>query len=351
MAQQARALPGVRAALPLLDQQATIIGPKGRMSVDLLGVDSQFAKLGGPLARKFSGRELSHQRVIALPKPLADTIGVESFQDAYLQTGTGAHETLVATTLGPSEAGGLLDSQIVLAPIKYAQQLVGAQHRISRLYIKLTPGNPPATVASLRRLAASNNLDFEPADFDAVLFSVASAPAQQGESLFSGISAVVGVLFAFNAMLLTVGERRRLIGMMRRQGTVRTMIVQALVFDALVIGAIASIIGLALGELLSIELFRSQPGYLAFAFPVGQQRIVTAATFAEAFAAGLAAAIVGMLAPVIDIIARPLRPAAEVERPPRGWTVARLLTGVLCLAATAAIVTMPAHGRRMPPAP
>ena len=139
-------------------------------------------------------------------------------------------------------------------------------------------------------------------------------------------------------MLLTVGERRRLIGMMRRHGTVRTMIVQALAFDALVIGVTASVIGIALGELLSIELFRAQPGYLAFAFPVGQERIVTAATFAEAFAAGLAAALVGVLAPVRDIIARPLRPPAEVERAPRGWTAARLLTGVLCLAATAAIV-------------
>ena len=334
----AQAIPGVRAALPLVDQQATIIGPKGRTSVDLIGVDPQFAKLGGPLARKFSGRELSHQRVIALPQPLAGTIGVESFQDAYLQTGSGVHEALVATTLGAREAGDLLDSQMVLAPIKYAQQLIGAQGRISRLYIKLRTGSPPGTVAALRRLATANDLDFVPANFDAALFAVASAPAQQGESLFSGISAVVGFLFAFNAMLLTVGERRRLIGMMRRQGTVRTMIVQALAFDALVIGVTASIIGLALGELLSIELFRAQPGYLAFAFPVGQERIVTAATFAEAFAAGLAAALVGVLAPVRDIIARPLRPPVEVERPPRGWTAARLLAGVLCLAATSAIV-------------
>jgi putative ABC transport system permease protein len=338
LARPAGAIPGVRATLPLLDQQATIIGPKGRTSVDLLGVDPQFAKLGGPLARKFSGRQLSHQRVIALPKPLAETIGVESFQDAHLQTGSGAHETLVAATLGPGEAGGLLQSQIVLAPIGYAQRLVGSQGRISRLYIKLAPGSTPATLVALRRLAAANDLNFEPADFDAVLFSVASAPAQQGANLFSGISAVVGFLFAFNAMLLTVGERRRLIGMMRRQGTPRSMIVQALAFDALVIGAAASIIGLGLGELLSIELFRSQPGYLAFAFPVGQQRIVTAATFAEAIGAGLLAALVGVLAPLKDIIARPLRPSAQADRTPRGWTIARLAAGVSCLAASAAIV-------------
>jgi putative ABC transport system permease protein len=337
LAKKVQATPGVQAALPLLYQPSTIVGPHGRDSVTLIGVDPQFAKLGGSIARKFSGREIARQRVIALPKPLANAIGIEAFQDAYLQTPTGVHETLVATVLSPSEAGGLIDSQLALAPIKYAQRLAGAQGRISRLYIKLKPGNSTATVAALRHLAVANNLNFVPADFDAVLFSVASAPQQQGESLFSAISAVVGFLFAFNAMLLTVGERRRLIAMMRRHGTSRTMLVQGLMFDALALGVVASIVGLALGELLSVELFHSQPGYLAFAFPVGQQRIVTFASFAEAVGTGFLAALVGVLAPVRDIVARPLRSEEEIVHAPRGWTGARLTVGVLCLIATATI--------------
>lgn len=335
---EAQALPGVRAALPLLEQQATVIGPKGQASVDLIGVDPRFARLGGPLARKFSARELSKQKVIALPKPLAESVGVSQFEDVRLQTGTRVVETLLAATLGGSEVGGLVDSQLALAPIKYAQQLLGANGRISRVYIKVKPGLDATAAAGLRRLAAANHLNLVPADFDAQLFAVASAPAQQGESLFSGISAVVGFLFAFNAMLLTVGERRRLITTLRRRGTPRPMIVQALVFDALVIGLAASALGLLLGELISIELFHAQPGYLAFAFPVGSQRIVTLATFAEAVGAGLLAALVGVLAPVRDILARPLRAQVEIERTPRGWTAARIIAGIACLATTTLIV-------------
>ena len=184
----------------------------------------------------------------------------------------------------------------------------------------------------------ANHLNLAAADFDAQLFAVASAPAQQGESLFSGISAVVGFLLAFNAMLLTVGERRRQITTMRRRGTRRMMIVQALMFDALVIGVAASLLGVLLGELISIKLFHSQPGYLAFAFPVGSQRIVTFATYAEAVGAGLLAALVGVLAPVRDILARPLRAQVEVERTPHGWTTARAIAGLACLAITTLIV-------------
>lgn len=336
--QRVQALPGVTAALPLVDEQATIVGRHGRASVDLIGVAPRFAQLGGPLARKFSGRELARQRVIALPKPLAATIGVEAFQDLTLQTGSGTHKTLLAATLGASEVGGLVDSQLALAPIRYAQALVGSQGRISRLYIKVSPERRQQAAAELRRLAAANDLNFAPSDFDAQLFAVASAPAQQGETLFSLISAVVGFLFAFNAMLLTLGERRKWINTMRSQGTDRWMIVQALAFDALVIGTVASILGLALGELLSIELFHSEPGYLAFAFPVGQQRIVTFQTVAIAVAAGLLAALIGVLAPVRDILGRPLREEAEIERTPRGWTPARISVGLVCLAITTTIV-------------
>jgi putative ABC transport system permease protein len=334
---EAQALPGVEAALPLVQQQATVIGPKGQASVDLVGVDPRFAQLGGPLARKFSGKELSRQRVIALPAPLAGSIGASEFEDVRLQTGTRVVETFLAATLG-GEVGGLVDSRLALAPIKYAQQLLGTEGRISRFYIKVKPGQGATAAVGLRRLAAANHLNFVPADFDEQLFALASAPAQQGESLFSGISAVVGFLFAFNAMLLTVGERRRLITTMRRRGTPRLMIVQALVFDALVIGLAASAIGLLLGELISIELFRAQPGYLAFAFPVGSQRIVTSATVAEAVGAGLLAALVGVLAPVRDILARPLRAQVEIERTPRGWTAARIIAGLACLAITTLIV-------------
>jgi putative ABC transport system permease protein len=336
--QQVQALPGVKAALPLIDQQATIIGRHARASVDLIGVDPRFAQLGGPLARKFSGRELSRQKVIALPKPLAMTLGVEAFQDVMLQTDSGTQETLLAATLGTSEVGGLVNSQLALAPIRYAQILVGSRGRISRLYIKVDPAQRQQAAAGLRRLASADDLNFLPSDFDAQLFAVASAPAQQGETLFSLISAVVGFLFAFNAMLLTVGERRKWINTMRSQGTDRWMIVQALAFDALVIGIAASILGVGLGELLSIELFHSEPGYLAFAFPVGQQRIVTFQTLAIAVAAGFVAALVGVLAPVRDILGRPLREAVEIERTPVGWTPARIATGLVCLAVTTAIV-------------
>ncbi len=47
-------------------------------------------------------------------------------------------------------------------------------------------------------------------------------------------------------------------------------------FDAVVLGVLACIVGLVLGEELSIHLFHSNPGYLSSAFAVGSQRTVSA---------------------------------------------------------------------------
>ena len=53
-------LPGVRAAVPVLDQQATVIGPNGSSSVDLVATEPRYVHLAGALLRHFTAAELTH---------------------------------------------------------------------------------------------------------------------------------------------------------------------------------------------------------------------------------------------------------------------------------------------------
>jgi putative ABC transport system permease protein len=335
---EVRGLRGVRAALPLMEQAVSVIGPKGRASVDLIGADPRFASIGGPLLRRFSARQLAHQRAIGLPDQIASAIGVQAFQNATLQVRGFDRETFVGATLGDKEVGKLADSPIALAPISYAQHVTGNAGRVTRVFVKVDPADAAAALSGLRSIAAAHHLNLVPADNDATLFAVAFGPAEQSEALFSLISAVVAFLFAFTAMLLTVPERRRLIELMRRQGYERSEVVQVLIVDALVIGMLGCVLGLAIGELLSIEVFHADPGYLSFAFPVGSPRIVTPLAVAEAVCAGMLAAFVGVLAPVRHIVARPLRSQVALEQPVRGWSVVRFSGGTLCLGITTAIL-------------
>lgn len=331
--------PGVTGVLPLLEQPATVIGPRGEASVELLGANPSFIR-AGHLPHKIGVKALAHQEALGLPSSVAGAIGVGSLETVTLHLGGTVKQSLVGAVLGDAEIGGLADSQLVIAPIAYAQKLIGMRGRVTRVFIETRHGQQAQVKVALQRLAARENLGLHPADFDAELFNVASAPAQQGEGLLSAISAFVGFLFAFNAMLLTVPERRRLIQAMRRRGTTRAMTVQCLCCEAAALGILAGLLGLGLGELLSVEVFHSEPGYLLFAFPIGTQRIVTVGAIALAVGAGIASAFIGVLAPLRVVLARPWRSPVAAAHTPRVWRPFLLVTGLLSLTVTTLILAM-----------
>jgi putative ABC transport system permease protein len=332
-------LPGVRAAEPVLEARANVIGPKGQQSVNLLGTDPRFARQGGPLLRHFTAAQLVAQKAFALPEPIAQSIGLLSLQSVELQIGGRTVQGFLGAELLSSDIGSLVDSPVALAPLAYAQQLADMPHRLSRIFVQPMPGADNEVHAGLARLAAGR-LNLQPADFDATLFSQAAGPANQSASLFSAISALVGFLFAFNAILLTVPQRRNLVEDLRLDGYPRRTIVQVLLLDALALGLVASLIGLLLGELVSRAIFDANPGYLSFTFSVGAQRIITWQCYAIAIGGGLLAACVGVLAPLrADIFSHLLLVGSPwVSR--RQRTGLSLGAGLLFLAATTAILLL-----------
>jgi putative ABC transport system permease protein len=335
---EVRAAPGVKVALPVLEQQANVIGPSGERSVDLIGTDPRFAHFAGGLLRRFSAAQIAAQQAIALPAPLAQAIGAGPLQPVRLQTGASVVTTLLGATLGAGDIGGLVHSPVALAPVGYAQRITGMRGRISRIFVQSEPGRRREMQRALTSIAAQGGVNLEPANFDSTLFREAAAPESQGEALFSAISALVGFMFALNAMLITVPARRRLIEDVALQGATRRMTVQILLFDAAVLGVLACIVGLALGEILSLVVFHSTPGYLSFAFPVGNDRIVTWQSVAIAICAAFAAAGVGVLWPVRDMLVARGRLGTIAARDSRGRVYARLGLGLACLGVTSLIL-------------
>lgn len=332
---QTRQVPGVQVALPVFEQQANVIGKGHReRSIDLIGIDPRFVRASGPLLRRFSAKQLAAQSAIALPQPLAEEIGVGPLETVRLQIGARYVTTLVGATLQQADIGDLVNTPVAMAPIHYAQQLAGSGAYLSRIFVRVDPAHFQLTSASLARLAARWHINLEPGTFESRVYAVAVGPQSESEQLFSGISALVGFMFALNAMLITVPSRRKLIKDLRPHGATRLMTFQILMFDALILGVLACVIGLALGDVLSLAVFRAKPGYLSFAFPVGNDRIVTWQSVALAVGAGMSAAVVGVLWPVREIVARPLQPDPNPSDHRRAWAAGRLSAGLLCLAVT-----------------
>jgi putative ABC transport system permease protein len=335
---EVRELPGVLAAAPILQRSVNVIGPTGGESVDLVGVDPSFVRLDGQLLEHVSAGELSKQQGLALPASVAHQIGAGPLQPLRFQVGSRSAQTLVAVILQASDIGELVDSPVAIAPLELAQSLVGMRDAINRILVEPLPGHDREVERGLQRLAAGR-LDVRPADFEASVFSQAEGPTTQSTELFSAISALVGFLFAFNAMLLTVPQRRNLISDLRLDGYPPLEIVEVMLFDALVLGLAGSAIGLLLGDLLSHGLLQANPGYLSFAFPVGALRIVNWQSIVLATAGGLLAAVIGVTVPLRhEIFAHQAPVARKSGSSPTMNVVVLLVGGIAGIAITTAIL-------------
>ena len=340
MVAKVRHLPGVRVAAPLLEASAEISGPKGSESVELVGADSSFSKLDGTLLRKTKLEAFGGFGALVLPAPLGHKIGIVKFgKEATVKVNGRVEQAPLYSLLHSSQIGALVSSPIAVTTLEYAQEMAGLQGRVSRVLVEPAPGAEARVRAGLERLAGGR-LNVESANYDERLFTKAAAATNQSTALFAVISALVGFLFAFNAMLLTVPQRRRLIADLRRDGYPPRTVIGVMMFDALVLGVLACILGLALGQELSIHLFHSNPGYLSSAFAVGAQRVVSAQSVIVAIVGGMLAASVAVLSPLKDIVSR--QPLAAITDKDGAGTLTGTrwlaLGGALCLAAATVIL-------------
>jgi putative ABC transport system permease protein len=338
--ERVRAIPGVSVAAPLLEASANATGPRGSESVELVGADSSLRELGGALVRHTDLEPFAGVGAVLLPAPLAAHLGVTRFgREVTLQLYGRTEQAPLYEQLHERQIGGLVASPIVVAPLFYAQEMAGLAGRVSRILVAPAAGMQQRVRAGLLRLAGGR-LNVESTSYDERLFAKAASASNQSTALFAVISALVGFMFAFNAMLLTVPQRRRLIADLRRDGYTPGPVIAVLLLDAVLLGLAACVLGLVLGQELSIHLFRSNPGYLGSAFAVGTQRVVGWQSVAIAAGGGMLAAVVAVLSPLRDILSRdPLAAitTSEGSGAPRA-SIRLALAGVVCLGGATAIL-------------
>jgi putative ABC transport system permease protein len=339
-----REVPGVRAAAPLLEAGANAIGPAGSESIELIGAQESLGELGGSLVRRLALETFGGVGGVVLTAPLARRIGVTKFgKDVTLELGGQTVRAPLYETVSAQRIGALAASPVAVAPLEFVQEVTGLQGRVSRILVVPRFGTENQVRAALSAIAGGR-LNVQSTDYDEKLFSKAATAANQSTQLFAVISALVGFLFAFNAMLLTVPQRRRLIADLRRDGYTPQTVIGVLLLDAIVLGVVACVLGLALGDELSIHVLHSDPAFLSLAFAIGSQRVVTWQSVAIATGGGMLAAIVAVLSPLRDVLSRdPLAAIAPREQHAGagmiGGPPTRLaLAGVVCLTAATLIL-------------
>lgn len=298
-------LPGVVHAAPILEQSATLVGRHGRsVAIDLASAAPGLTALNGSIARSISVHELTSRGVL-LPIATAAALDLspqpsQEGEQVSLQVRGHTQTVPVLGVLGPEVAGALSDSMAAISPLWFVQKITGLSSRATRILIKTKPGQEALVEKELRGLAAGR-MAVGPTDEEVGFLKQAVTPNTEATGFFALVSAIVGLLLAFNAMLLTVPERRRMIADLRMQGIKPRELAKMLLFQALCLGVMASLVGLLVGDLLSRTIFHETPSYLATAFPLGTQTVIEPQALAIAFMGGILATCIAAAPPLLDL--------------------------------------------------
>lgn len=297
-------LPGVKQAAQLLEESATIVGPSGqRATVTIAGATSGLAFMDG-LAHTLPGGVLSAGG-IGLSTASAKALGIGGLNlsaptEVTVAVRGRAERLQVSAILGHEAAGALSLAQVAFMPLARLQTLAVLPHRVSRILVQSEPGKKAAVRAELQTLAGGR-LAVAAADHEVDLLRQALRPSNQASALFAGLAALLGFLFAFNAILLTAPERRAAIADLRLDGTKRSAIVQMVLFQAVCLGVASSAVGLLAGYALALGIFQTNPGYLAQAFTLGGNTVIGAKPVVLALAGGVLATCLASSVPLGDL--------------------------------------------------
>jgi putative ABC transport system permease protein len=300
-------IPGVERAAPLLERSMRVIGPHGASAnVYVAGTDTSLAVLDG-LGRTLPLNALS-AGTIGLSAASGKAIGLSPARD---EAGTrvtlivgGLRKTMpVSAVLGSETAGALSRALVGVMPLASMQSLLGNDHppaRVTRILVQTAPGQQASVMRGMQALAGGR-LIVSGTEQDIELLQQALRPSGQASDLFAVIGALLGFLFAFNAILLTVPERRQAIADLRLSGTRRGAIVQLTLFQALCLGVAASGVGLVAGYALSRWVFHESTGYLAEAFTLSGGTVVAAGSVALALGGGVLVTCLASALPLLDL--------------------------------------------------
>ena len=360
---------------PVVEGDARLAREPSRV-VSVLGVDP-FAEaafrpfVGGPGSGLDAGQFLTVAGAVLLSEATAADVGVAVGDTLGLRVGGVARTARVVGLLQPDDDRSASALQnLLVADVSTAQEWFsmgsdgeGLGMRDEGARTSLDPSIPdpsdagllsridlrlPADAAAVERVRSvlPEGVEVRPASTQAETLETMTAAFRLNLTALSLLALVVGVFLIYNTVTFAVVQRRQTLGTYRALGVTRREVFQAVLIEALAVGAVGTALGLALGVFLGTGLVRlvtQTIGDLYFVVRV-RELAVSPAVLAKGALLGLGATAVGALRPGWE--AASVAPATALRRSTEGDAIARgagrlALYGVGAAALGLAVLAVP----------
>jgi putative ABC transport system permease protein len=327
------ALPGVRAATPLVEGLVTLPAHSGEY-LRIIGLDPfsgdelrTFELLGTDLARIDLETWLRDPDAIAVSREYSERV-LPRLGNPLPVLAAGERRTLHPRfVIEPAAAAAAGDSRLAAMDIGWAQELLHRRGRLDTILLLVTPDRLDTVRNEIRKIAPPDIAVESPSQRGHQIDSMLGA-FQLNLTALSLVSVLVGGFLIFNTISASVVRRQREIGILRALGASRAEVRLLFLGEAAVSGLLGSVLGCAAALPLASALSApvAQTVRTLYILTSIDRLAIAPWQFAEAFAVGLGTALLASWIPASEAAradpARVLHPGSARDRlasVPRRW--------------------------------
>lgn len=253
MLDKVQGVPGVEYALPVIETNANLAGGKER-SFMILGVDllqdhqirsysltDESADIPDPLLF------LAKKDSILLTREMAVREGIKIDQEIQVQTVQGIKKFVVRGLLDPEGPAKAAGGDIAIMDIYAAQMVFGKEGRIDRIDVSFLPGETLNTMKDRIQRALPEGYYVDTPAGRTRQVELLLTRFRKIIGLIGFMAIFVGMYLIYNAVSISVVQRRKEIGILRALGAKRVQIITLFIGEALAVSALASFLGIGLG--------------------------------------------------------------------------------------------------------
>jgi putative ABC transport system permease protein len=301
-----RDTPGVHVAQPVIEVLASIAFADESslliVGVDMLGDgelrEYQFDEEGSEVADPLIA--LAQPDSILVSRTFAEKHHLRDGDKLPLYTSLGRKEFIIRGIFKPAGIGEIFDGQIAVMDVFNAQFVFNRGRNIDRIDLMNEPEVSVDELAARIRSRIPAGIEVTPPTARGQGIEKAVSAMRIGMLIASFIALLVGVFIIFNTFNISVSQRWKEIGVLRAIGVERRNIQAMFIVEALVMGIIGSIFGIALGYLLAVgaERLMSEVAAKIFSYVATQQPPVFRWDYAlTSFAMGTVTSLIGSWLP------------------------------------------------------
>ncbi|HTW83126.1 MAG TPA: FtsX-like permease family protein [Candidatus Sulfotelmatobacter sp.] len=239
-----------------------------------------------------------------------------------------------------------IDSSVVFVDVATAQEVFGKIGLLDRIDCVVAPARLAAVQRALEAVVPAGARVVRPATRTREIERMLQSFRLNLEAL-AWIALLVGMYLVYNAVAISVVQRRAEIGTVRALGASRAAVFRTFVAEGALLGGAGSLAGLALGAALATLAVGavSRTVDSLYVASHADRVLFTPGPFVLAFALGVLASVVAAAVPALDGAATPPAIAMRArgfERPRRGIARRATLVALGCFGLAAACARVPA---------